>query len=903
LAAARQGAADLAAAAGADPSGMRALDYVFLDPSIQSTLPLTRPQSPGAPDVATWAGWLHEGLSPEDILNETYPGGARADCLLFHIARQCLLEALSDDIREAIAADPTMPAAYRQDAETAREKFTPGGPYWGNMQAMIYASMLAEPRGLNWAWVPDPAYRRACAVHEALGQLKLVASADLDGALSGAIALLSWRLDAWFTRDAAEALAGLRNDGALAPFGPDGFAIGLTLGAYGVVEGLSPRQRPQTAGHVLAPSPQHAAAAGVLLSADLADWLAKHGSDYAIDLSSDRVRSALALLEGIRAGQSLGALLGYRIERHLADGGGAQMIEPLRALAPTLANLLTPGTAPAELVAASTTLDGLKLLAKATAAGAEGPSAAALAPFAPSQPALLQEALTQAAAANDALSDLLLAESVYQLVQGNAARSQAAANLMAGVPAVPGEIEVTRLPETGIAVTHRLLLQIDVPAAATDWGASPRAAADPEAEAWAAAHLPAPAATVLTVETASGQQVMTLAELLREASNRASGSIAPGALDLLLLADTPVPAPGKLLSLLEEIASGRIEPSSQGTGEIGRFGLAELWAVAHQLRACLTTFRPVRPADLPRDMTANEGLGETRRAAAISALKDLITRLDTAADAADLHAALFSAALCGLGAGPGVEPERERQALRKEADERVAQTYSGKDHSETLKALFGPLQPGLLPMQSASAAPASQAWQAVKVESTEVFAFLDKAARVRSKVASLNAALRSIDILGTGNGLIASVYQEGDPAAPWVGSESPRKAGGTGIITVSAPKVDLTSGSAVLVFVDEWTELFPAETLTGALAFHYDAPSSAPANVILLGLPRAGSEGWSDADLAATAQEALSIARMRAIDPDLLTGLGQFLPVGFLRDGSVGGAALRSLTLPPAGAP
>ena len=39
----------------------------------------------------------------------------------------------------------------------------------------------------------------------------------------------------------------------------------------------------------------------------------------AIDLSSDRVRLAESLLDGIRQGQQLGALLGYRFERALHD--------------------------------------------------------------------------------------------------------------------------------------------------------------------------------------------------------------------------------------------------------------------------------------------------------------------------------------------------------------------------------------------------------------------------------------------------------------------------------------------------------------------------------------------------------------------------------------------------------
>ena len=58
----------------------------------------------------------------------------------------------------------------------------------------------------------------------------------------------------------------------------------------------------------------------------------------AVNLSSDRVRLALSLLEGIRNGQSLGALLGYRFERGLHDDHGLaevdKFIYPLRKAFP-----------------------------------------------------------------------------------------------------------------------------------------------------------------------------------------------------------------------------------------------------------------------------------------------------------------------------------------------------------------------------------------------------------------------------------------------------------------------------------------------------------------------------------------------------------------------------------------
>ena len=68
----------------------------------------------------------------------------------------------------------------------------------------------------------------------------------------------------------------------------------------------------------------------------------------AIDLSSERVRLAMWLLEGVRQGQPLGALLGYRFERRLQEVGQAKFISVFRELAPLVARKLelTPNPRP-----------------------------------------------------------------------------------------------------------------------------------------------------------------------------------------------------------------------------------------------------------------------------------------------------------------------------------------------------------------------------------------------------------------------------------------------------------------------------------------------------------------------------------------------------------------------------
>ena len=126
---------------------------------------------------------------------------------------------------------------------------------------------------------------------------------------------------------------------------------GVVLGGYGWVEQLrpEPRQRrspssrptnpgrcsppPDDPGFIVAPSLDQASTAALLREAHLA-----HGgsddSPYAIKLTSDRVRLAERLFDGVRQGIPLGVLLGYDVERRLHEAALDELIDDLRRIAP-----------------------------------------------------------------------------------------------------------------------------------------------------------------------------------------------------------------------------------------------------------------------------------------------------------------------------------------------------------------------------------------------------------------------------------------------------------------------------------------------------------------------------------------------------------------------------------------
>ncbi|MGH9753787.1 MAG: hypothetical protein ACREA2_13490 [Blastocatellia bacterium] len=350
-----------------------------------------------------------------------------------------------------------------------------------------------------------------------LGRLKSLDVAKLENLMAGALDLCSHRLDAWITSFATKRLDEMRKAGS----------AGALFGGYGWVMNLKPAaaqtqvspppgvqapvfQSANNPGFVHTPSLTQAATVAVLRSGHLAHAGEQSTGDLlAIDLSSERVRLATWLLDGVRQGQPLGALLGYRFERRLQEAGMARFIKYFRELAPLVARKLEQTDQPVEAIAANNVVDGLKLrrlwlnaldLLPVTTLPPDNAGALTLL-FAPLQnkPAasdlliakpVLEAELKSLDDSVDAVSDALMAESVHQVVRGNPVRAASTVESIAGGSAPPPELEVVRTPRTGIALTHRLVTLFGgAPALPPDWGAPGirfRADAEPHLNAWVA---------------------------------------------------------------------------------------------------------------------------------------------------------------------------------------------------------------------------------------------------------------------------------------------------------------------------------------------------------------------------------------------------------------------------------
>jgi len=462
-------------------------------------------ESDPLPDPANYIRWLSE-RSPQEIHAQAgLPDKVARTALLYRLLRHATLWAYAD---AALRLRPRVPddlvEARRQEREPELVDLDdPRAPdpsvihSWTPWRHLVEQTL--DGRSLAEILHQDPARDRLLADFlRGLEWLSSQPTAALERLCAESLDLGSHRLDAWITASATHRLWRMRQ--APSPGQPP--VTGLQLGGYGWVEKLQrkPQGAAASAGYIQAPSLAHATTAAILRSGYLSHQGSSTGDLLALDLSSERVRLALSLLDGLRQGQPLGALLGYRFERMLHDLQLDKYIATFREFYPLTARKLVPATEPVEAIAAHGVVDGYKLLEQwqkgKVPFGESRTDTLMPLPSGGEEYVKLQQALEALGQVADAASDAVTAESVYQVVQGNPLRAGASLDAIARGEAPVPELEVARSARSGIALTHRIVALFSGEAATTvawptnRWQA--RAGAEPHLNAWAGRLLPPP---------------------------------------------------------------------------------------------------------------------------------------------------------------------------------------------------------------------------------------------------------------------------------------------------------------------------------------------------------------------------------------------------------------------------
>lgn len=410
-----------------------------------------------------------------------------------------------------------------------------------------------EPRIVQQGLVVDhiASLLRAGAAEDSIDHLKEVLAAleilkdsptaRLERCLVEHLDCCHYRLDAWLLSLLHAQLQFMRR------FGQEegGVNRGTYLGAFGWVENVKSDNRElspaplddvqreifdpdntgrivvdsENAGHLHAPSNAHALTAAVLRNAYISSASQEAADQYKVNLSSERIRMALSIIEGMQQGQGLAELLGYRLERGLHDNNEEELdifIYELRKVFPLVSNRLKRtaikagriATTPLEAarfaeedsefnqdkavtkIEARNVVNGLALLDHIAETNQPsypfgfpiGTGVGHLRQATDGQRDAIDAEVRRLMNIRDAIADVALAESVHQVVQGNYDRAAGALDAYSkgAFPQIP---DVIQSPASGRALTHRFGIHLPSgvsPAA----GLTPRAKAEPALAAW-----------------------------------------------------------------------------------------------------------------------------------------------------------------------------------------------------------------------------------------------------------------------------------------------------------------------------------------------------------------------------------------------------------------------------------
>jgi hypothetical protein len=466
--------------------------------------------------------WLAKAASTDIIIKQDFKSSPPT-ALLYLMLRNALLLQLHHGAYEWLKEKTIFDFALEQ---AIRGNSLPGvrvsSPVLSKYELLSTRVEAAEPTHpspatsvADWLWAgSSPIEIEAAFLREQKSALPILANAStarLERCFVEHLDCCNYRLDAWQTGLFAQRLQDQRESGRQ----NTERQMGIYLGAFGWVENLkllpktflNPESLPSSlrpkdshpvieeddvlisgitslsgsrqGGFVHTPSLNHASAAALLRNAYLSHANPEQAEMFSVNLSSERVRRAEFILEGMRNGQPIEALLGYQFERGLhdrtsesADRGDVTILElnqfilSYRQAFPFESREVAQGgsVGAVETVPAKSVVNGLRLaqaaLSSANGYGLNSINPPVIIPDANQGQAILAEQ-NRLLDSLDAVKDLLMAENAYQLVLGNFDRV-AAVSLAQKDAHIPPELQVINTPRgTEFTFTNRVTLHFD----------------------------------------------------------------------------------------------------------------------------------------------------------------------------------------------------------------------------------------------------------------------------------------------------------------------------------------------------------------------------------------------------------------------------------------------------------
>ena len=510
-------------------------------------------------------------------------------------------------------------------------------------------SLLANPEDLK---VVSPVHYQQTA---ALDRLKGASTARLERAFVEHLDCCSYRLDAWQQGILRFQLTQMRNNHTAEGNQQVEPKKGIYIGGFGWLENVRPEKdkvlTPVTvpeelqedftesyfrdeanAGYIHAPSINQAVSAAVLRNAFLTNGKSDDNSEFAVNLSSERIRLALSVIEGIQNGQSLAALLGYKFERLLHDQIELKnknidtYIYALRKQFSLNANRIAdtkiendpsvdPDTIPISAIEARNVVHGKKLVDhvhKQTGANKNYPFGFPTDKLPAADPTItraIDDAVNHIMNIEDAIADLGMAESVYQMCLGNYDRASGVLESYStgNYPQIP---DVIHTPRSGPTLSHRVGIQMAFIASVPFDALHPRKSAEPSLNQWLSAMLPSMDKLVCHVkytdrtngsskrEPVSMQNLqlepIDLLYLLTTTSDATLAAIDEHVLHFVYSNKTP---------MLDTVIEIEYVPRPANTST---FSLFEVMALVRSIRSLVLESAPLKPTDVHRSSEASK---------------------------------------------------------------------------------------------------------------------------------------------------------------------------------------------------------------------------------------------------------------------------------------------------------
>lgn len=459
---------------------------------------------------------------------------------------------------------------------------------------------------------------------------------EIRQALTEAIDLSSYRLDAWITSLATKKLDKIRNDNKETQLGAYGWVENLKKDSQAIKQKSDSDKKEDSlfykngsdGGIIHTPSAAQTTTAAIFKNAFLThrDNTEREGNPFTLNLTSERIQNAQKILQGLREGQELALLLGNYFERLMHDLRLDSVVYKIKTDPKKIFLLVNDLDSTTESYSTLHSIDGMKLIKKDNNTRADRKVSMDLMNLLENIDdetwRKVVEGVLKTRDLLDASLDVLFFEAGYNLVEGNLSQASAAMDATRGKVAPP-PLESLKSPILGVGVKHQLLIVFGNENLIKD-KRNPKAFLEPRIEGWLIEHIGALDKFACNIVFKNIEDLTTTKVI----ENFKLDTLNLAHLDLLYLSETPILNAASELELricnelkkthLDDIDwqnwKYSIEPSSDNQ-LIPLKQVLEVFRYAHNL---LQSNRSIRPEELNK-----EGAQVT-----LPSLDDLVDKLE-----------------------------------------------------------------------------------------------------------------------------------------------------------------------------------------------------------------------------------------------------------------------------------